>query len=357
MMRLIAVFAAIFLGWSAGAQQPLYDPMFNASVVSGKIGETDVRLLLGPSPYISKAAADFISAATSTLDVCMYELNLPQVLDKLLDARRRGVQVRVAVSPAAVPGKADEEVREKFNELVSQKILRITPNRSGLMHNKFMVADQNQVWTGSFNLTQNDTKLNDNNVITMSNTELAENFTAEFNEIWEGSFGKKNSTPTPNPVIRIGDVLMQNYFSPEDDVEGAIVREIMKATNSIYVMAFALTDKMIFSAITNRIAAGITVHTLFDLELARQRTSLSKPLKDAGASVRISSNNGQMHHKVIVIDESVVITGSANFSASALNSNDENILIFACPPLARAFMKECARCWMAKPYIFNKWTQ
>jgi phosphatidylserine/phosphatidylglycerophosphate/cardiolipin synthase-like enzyme len=122
-------------------------------------------------------------------------------------------------------------------------------------------------------------------------------------------------------------------------------------------MAFALTDKAMFEALTNKIARGVSVYVLFDLELSRQRTSLSKPLKDAGASVRISSNNGQMHHKVIVIDESVVITGSANFSASALNSNDENLLIFSCPPLARAFMRECARCWLAKPYIYTKWLQ
>jgi len=357
MKRLLLLWAVFSLGCWDKALPQLYAPMFNESAMSGKVGDTDVRLYLGPSPYISKAAVDFIAAATRTLDVCVYELNLIQVIDALLEAHTRGVHVRVAVSPAAMPGKHDEEMTDKFSQMSSRKMLRYTRNKSGLMHNKFMVADGRAVWTGSYNLTKNDTEMNDNNVVTFSNTLLAENYTSEFEEIWDGQHGKKNSTPTPHPVFKIGGVTVQNYFSPEDDVEGAIVQEISKATNSVYIMAFALTDKAIHTALTNQIARGIKVYVLLDLTLARQGTSLNKPLREAGATVRVSSNNGNMHHKVVVIDENVVITGSANFSASALKVNDENIVIFACPPLARAFMKEFTRCWMAKPYIYNKWMQ
>jgi phosphatidylserine/phosphatidylglycerophosphate/cardiolipin synthase-like enzyme len=155
----------------------------------------------------------------------------------------------------------------------------------------------------------------------------------------------------------LGGTSVQSLFSPEDDMEGAMVREISKATNSIYVMAFGLSDDQIFGALSNAVSKGVKVFALFDLELSRQRSSQSGPLRDAKATVRISSNNGQMHHKVIVVDGNVVITGSPNFSNAAFEQNDENALIFTCPPLARAFIREFERCWQAKPYIFNKWSQ
>jgi len=356
-MKRIAGAIVLHLGllYSSAAQQ--YDPMYNASVVSGRIGETTVSLYLGPSPFLSDAAISFIRGATGTLEVCMYEINLPDVLDELLEAHHRGVAVRVAVHPASIPTTHDRYLWEKFNRLITRKLLRPTDNKSGLMHNKFMVRDGHTFWTGSYNLTKNDTEMNDNNVITFTHPQLAANYLAEFDEIWEGIHGKRGAAPTPFPELRIGNVPVKNYFSPEDDLEKAVVAEIGRATNSIYIMAFALSDLGIFRALKERAEAGVKIYTLFDLELARQKTSLSRVLTDVGVSVHISANNGQMHHKVVVIDENVVITGSANFSASAYKSNDENILIFECPPLARAFMRECARCWLAKPYIYNKWAQ
>lgn len=339
------------------AQETHQNTIFNNSVMSGNVGDTPVRLFLAPSPHIERGVVDFINAATSSLDVCVYEINLPEIIEAIAQAVKRDVDVRFVVPPSTLPHKEDVETRHIFNDLLTKKILRLSDNRSGLMHNKFMVADRHRVWTGSCNFSQNDTEMNDNNAVTFSNEQMAHNYIAEMDEIWEGNHGRKKATPTPFPEIQMGDVLVRNLFSPEDDLEKAFVEEILKATNSIYIMAFALTDRAIFDALKNRIAAGVKIYVLLDLTLSRQGSSLKTPLREAGATVRISSNNGRMHHKVIVIDDNVVITGSANFSASALKVNDENIVIFACPPLARAFTREFTRCWRAQPYWVNKWSQ
>lgn len=357
MKRLTGVFVVLAIGCCLTAPAQQYDTMYNASVVKGRVGDTEVNLYLGPSPFISEAAVNFIHAASNNLSVCVYELNIPEVLDALLKAHKRGVNVRVAVHPASIPNEHDRYMWEKYNRLISRKVLKPTNNRSGLMHNKFMVRDNHTFWTGSYNLTKNDTEMNDNNVITFTHPQLAENYMAEFEEIWEGKHGKRRSTPTPHPEVMLGTIPVKNLFGPEDDLETAVVSEIKNATNSVYIMAFALSNKQIFRAIIDRANNGVKVYTLFDLELARHKSSLSRVLQAEGVSVRISANNGQMHHKVVVVDENVVITGSANFSASGYNSNDENIIIFESPPLARAFMKECARCWLAKPYVYNKWSQ
>jgi len=49
------------------------------------------------------------------------------------------------------------------------------------------------------------------------------------------------------------------------------------------------------------------------------------------------------HHKVIVIDGRLVITGSYNFSRNADRKNDENVLMIASPVVASAYLREFER--------------
>ena len=50
-----------------------------------------------------------------------------------------------------------------------------------------------------------------------------------------------------------------------------------------------------------------------------------------------------MHHKVFIVDEAVVITGSYNFTRSAAESNDENVLIIYSPEIAARYLEEFSR--------------
>ena len=59
----------------------------------------------------------------------------------------------------------------------------------------------------------------------------------------------------------------------------------------------------------------------------------------AGVPVRQDGNPQFMHSKVIIIDERYVITGSLNFSTSAEESNDENVIIIDNPDIARLYLQ------------------
>jgi phosphatidylserine/phosphatidylglycerophosphate/cardiolipin synthase-like enzyme len=50
-----------------------------------------------------------------------------------------------------------------------------------------------------------------------------------------------------------------------------------------------------------------------------------------------------MHHKVIIIDGKIVITGSDNFSASAEDHNDENVVMIDNPEVASRYLAEFQR--------------
>ena len=63
-------------------------------------------------------------------------------------------------------------------------------------------------------------------------------------------------------------------------------------------------------------------------------------LHNAGIDVWLDGNPRLMHHKVIIIDQQVVITGSYNFSNNAEHYNDENTLIIHNQDIAAQYMTE-----------------
>ena len=66
-------------------------------------------------------------------------------------------------------------------------------------------------------------------------------------------------------------------------------------------------------------------------------------LKQSGVDVLEDGNCYILHHKVIIIDERTVITGSYNFTGSAERDNDENLVIIDDPTLARVYLDEFQR--------------
>jgi phosphatidylserine/phosphatidylglycerophosphate/cardiolipin synthase-like enzyme len=68
-----------------------------------------------------------------------------------------------------------------------------------------------------------------------------------------------------------------------------------------------------------------------------------RPLYCAGLQVRQDGNGYILHHKVFIVDDVTVITGSFNVSENATNSNDENLVIVSDPDLAAQYVAEFNR--------------
>ncbi|MFZ1398988.1 MAG: phospholipase D-like domain-containing protein, partial [Candidatus Promineifilaceae bacterium] len=108
---------------------------------------------------MEQALLDRLSAATTSIDAALYELDRVSIRDALIAAHNRGVLVRVVTDDD--DGYIDNAIH--FQALESAGITVVHDNRSSLMHNKFMVIDGQYVWTGSTNLTDNGLTLNHNN--------------------------------------------------------------------------------------------------------------------------------------------------------------------------------------------------
>ncbi len=97
-----------------------------------------------------------------------------------------------------------------------------------------------------------------------------------------------------------------------------------------------------------RAQAGVQVQGVFDSDqVDSNQGGEYDRLRQAGLDVRRDSLPGQMHHKVILVDTQLVVTGSYNFSNSAEKRNDENVVIVFDPRLAGLYRVEFER-------IFNR---
>ena len=117
------------------------------------------------------------------------------------------------------------------------------------------------------------------------------------------------------------------YFSLYDDPESAIINNIAKAEEFISIAMYTFTEVEIAQAILEARDRGIDIKIYLDRSQVKAKYSRSRYFVQNGIEVRISSNNYIMHNKFAVIDNEIVITGSYNWTASAGERNDENLLV------------------------------
>lgn len=280
-----------------------------------------------------------INNTRNTLDIAAFELSNPVITEAIVNAARRGVQVRMVVD--------DEHVLEDDDSTISQVELAgisiVDDDRTALMHNKFMIMDGVQVWMGSMNFTQNGVYRNNNNAILLRSRRAVQAYQAEFVEMFErGEFGPRSSTGNGATFTQDG-IPMSISFASEDDVVGQIIAEIVNARRSIQFMVFSFTRDDIGAAMIAKANGGVMVQGVFENTGSLTDFSEMGKMFCAGLDVRQDGNPGILHHKVIIIDESVVITGSFNFSDNAVESNDENLMIIRHPSIAQLYLQEFDR--------------
>ena len=334
----------------------------------------DTTVANGPKAIQIYRAVDdtciaYINRAKYSIDIAMYNFNLEgisNIASALNAAYARGVVVRLVVcgstNNSAVPS------------LVAGigKIAR--PVTVGIMHNKFMVIDghsanQNDpiVWTGSCNWTDQNVNTDANNVLFIHDASLAKVYTLEFNEMFgsttavpnpaNAKFGPAKSDNTPHELV-VGGNRVEVYFSPSDGVNQQIVNHIATANTDLEIATMLITRAVISDAIIARKNAGVTSKVI----ITSIATSDANVVANLGASLgnyfRVYNEQGLLHSKVMIIDQSnansdpMVWTGSHNWSDAANVSNDENSIVIHQAAICNLYYQEFKKRFdLALPFV------
>lgn len=287
----------------------------------------------GSDNGLSAILVDAIDAAQSSIDIAIYNFSMEDVGDALIRANHRGVQVRVVMESENMDGVIPQG-------LLASQIPLVGDGQESLMHNKFMIIDRQTVWTGSLNYSTEGSISDSNNLIEIRDAMLAADYSTEFDEMFtQYLFSSASPADTPYPQVSVDDVQVEVYFSPEDNPQAHLEDLIASAGQSIVILAYVWTDNGLTDAVMERASAGVDVSGVFDQNLALEATGSDYPVfQQNGLDVRLDGYAGLLHQKVIIIDGSIVALGSYNFTASAADRNDENLVIIHDPYLASIFL-------------------
>lgn len=289
----------------------------------------------------------FIDSARASIHIASFEFDLTNVADALIAAKARGVDVRWVTDDEHGLGADDDLGHGQFAMLEAAGIeVRDDLGRTAFMHNKFWIFDRQVVWTGSTNITRNGVYDQNNNVIVIHSPELAEVYEREFDEMWNGQFGARSpSTLADQSLVVNGTQILVIFTSEDSALEKVIIPFVQGAQSSVYFMAFSFTDYPLADAMIQRRLRDLDVAGVFEAFGSTSEAAEMRTLFCGDVPVRQDGNGGFLHHKVIIVDERYVVTGSLNFSTRAETTNDENVIILDNPDIARLYVEEFERVW------------
>jgi phosphatidylserine/phosphatidylglycerophosphate/cardiolipin synthase-like enzyme len=303
---------------------------------------------------VARLAAEFLAGATRTLDLALYDVRFETdagglVLAALLAAQQRGVQIRLMYNvdhPGPIPVPPPPETAPVAIEALPVATMPI-PGIPDLMHHKFVVRDELDVWSGSTNWTDDSWSKQENVIVRVLGAQpLAHAFRLEFDALWAKPVVEHAGRVEPRPV-NLGDAQMRPWFTPGhgEALSHRIAKHIGKATERIRIASPVLTSGPILGTLVEVVnegrcdVKGIVDDTQVDQVFHQWETNgvsawkiplLQTVLLGAEFSGKSStpwtpeSVHDFMHAKVVVADDTSFI-GSFNLSRSG-ERNAENVL-------------------------------
>jgi phosphatidylserine/phosphatidylglycerophosphate/cardiolipin synthase-like enzyme len=114
---------------------------------------------------------------------------------------------------------------------------------------------------------------------------------------------------------------------------------------TLEICVFNMTNDKLAQAILEAFERGVKVRIITDDEKCEDKGSDVYRLWEAGIEVKTDSSHDHMHNKFAIIDNAIILTGSYNWTVSASNKNQENILILESKTIVNSYSNEFNKLW------------
>jgi phosphatidylserine/phosphatidylglycerophosphate/cardiolipin synthase-like enzyme len=343
-----------------------------AAFANGKIEAYVGPTELGAADSLEEVVVSFIAGAKKSLDIAVQELDNEVIAQAIVDARFRGVSVRMVVeqdyllSPKLPPvrkrsGEDEQAARRRVSRQDEPGERSLEPNRRifatllrcnidvkadynpAIFHQKFAIRDyrgqampSSAILSGSANFTATDCHRNLNHVVIFHDWWICHEYAAEFDSIRAGRFGRGEHGDVPR-AFNLEGVPVKVLFAPDHTPELEIMKQMLKSTQQVDFAIFTFAGSSgIDDAMIALQQAGRHITGAVDPGQGMQEWAATHDLDRAGielfAPIRTPAF-GKLHHKLMVIDEAIVVAGSFNYTAPANLYNDENIFVMGSPYL------------------------
>ncbi|HPE68533.1 MAG TPA: phospholipase D-like domain-containing protein [Thermotogota bacterium] len=266
----------------------------------------------------------FIAQARRSLDVCIYDLQDPEMVALVNERAAHGVSVRLFTENA-----------HQAIEGLSAEVARKCDDASGLMHCKYMIRDSDALWLSSANLTPTSLDLHENFGVLTYSPQLI----AAFQEHFDSFFSLFPQSKQARADVGV-------FFSPGDAPFDELVGQLARARESILIGMYAFSDYRLARTLAVLAANGVRVHVLADKDW-----NLSGPysvVRDLFpfCQVRYDTREpGLLHEKFALVDGRTLVLGSYNWTLSAQQKNHEFLLVTRDALLVDAFQQHFWELW------------
>ena len=298
-----------------------------------------------------------------------YELNLPELVDKLVQF---GARLRIIIDDSGTgdkdkgrPGSPESKATARLQASGAQ-VLR--QHMGKLQHNKVIIVDGPNVKAviyGSTNFSWRGFYVQANNAVVLSGAAVVTQALDAFGGYFTSASNFRSSAAAnwrPLSLSGINASINMSPHSTSNAVQAHLAADIGSAKSSVlYSLAFLHQTP---GAVTDAIAAATNNDEIFVYGISDKATgivvqkpdgnlkpvyvaALDKNVPEPFKSETKGGGGNRMHHKFIVVDFNTpsarVYTGSYNFSFAADEMNGENLILFKNRRIATAYMIESLR--------------
>ena len=157
---------------------------------------------------------------------------------------------------------------------------------------------------------------------------------------------KKLNNYIVNTYYMVKPSIFEVHFFPNSSEEIHLINLLSKTKLSLDIAMFTINNVRIAEEIKNLFYKGIKLRIISDSECIKMATSNIYSLASIGINIKTDDSvRYHMHHKFCVIDNSVVVTGSFNWTDQAVKHNQENLLFLENKNLAMKYSNEFQKLW------------
>jgi phosphatidylserine/phosphatidylglycerophosphate/cardiolipin synthase-like enzyme len=263
-----------------------------------------------------------LKQAHQSIFVSVYGITDPDILAVIIQKTNQHLPISVEYDPSA---------SSSLKKILPQSV-HIDPIKGkGLMHRKIVIIDHSQVFLGSANLTPTSLRHHDNLVLGLYHPKLA----AFLEHPTQTSFAFSLNAQQ-------GELFL--FPDPQQTGLHRLLTALHAAKSKIAIAMFTMTHPQIAEALIQAKKRGISISIAADYYAAKGASrKMLKNLAAEGIQILNSQGRQLLHHKWALIDDELLVMGSANWTQAAFSKNHDFLLFLF--PLSKSQKQFMSKLW------------
>ena len=290
-----------------------------------------------------------------TFHAAVFNTNEPEINDAVIRAHQAGVEVRLLMDGRKFRASYDWYKGDDQLLNAGVPLLGVKYSGRGAMHNKFMLFDGEILMTGSMNWQFGGRYHNHENMIIYQDQDLISAYAARFESIAGGVKLERRFAFDVQEDLSVS-------FAPDEPSHRILANLIDQAQQQVLVAMFTAKDvrwsengeeTSLFEKLISAKDRGVDVQVIIDhgvheaneyYGVLSEDDPIDEWLEDQGIHVvradNIRSPYASMHHKFMVVDQEITVTGAYNWYYDSAFLNDEDQVVIRSPRTAAVYTGE-----------------